>query len=643
MNGPNQTPVRERPPSNCNVTAESAKYNLHSSRIISSVVEQTGNYSMAACIQSWLSESRSRWLDQSAESELFLMAHEFARNVAESACGQARRTLAEEFCLTTIAAYWRALQRQYRQPWTLPPLLSRRASATLERTVIGTAQRIGTAAADLDHATASYLIGRNYTAMLPADVRSKLGVYYTPPLLVARLIDAATAAGVNWRQATITDPACGGGAFLAPVAAKIVTEMPDADPRTVIRGVADRLRGFEVDSFAAWMSQVFVEVAMLPVCRDVGLRLPTIVEVCDSLDRHAPTNRFDVVIGNPPYGRVTLPAEARARYRRSLYGHANLYGLFTDLALRLVRPGGVVAYVTPASFLAGEYFKRLRGLLGREAPPVNIDFVAARKGVFDDVLQETVLATYRHEGKCGDATVHLVDFRAGAIDIASAGRNRRGAAMADTTDADPDGSRAKTGRFLPLSVGLWLWSEHRAVGVEPTQAAALQRTKQRRAAADLGRKRWRKRRIRVQGHEAQSRAILQAGGWRRVAAQPAALRTAAADDRKGAGPSARRSGIAGELHRGTWRGGDRKPSQYDPATQRRAGRRAERVGGIPELPGRRPGLSLRERQRRSIELESLPLPPPSALREFSALVMRGATRAQLDVACASLFKMVETA
>ncbi len=54
--------------------------------------------------------------------------------------------------------------------------------------------------------------------------------------------------------------------------------------------------------------------------------------------------------------------------------------------------------MTPTSFLAGEYFKNLRALLGTEAYPVTADFIALRKGVFEDVLQETLLATYRRDG-----------------------------------------------------------------------------------------------------------------------------------------------------------------------------------------------------------------------------------------------------
>jgi adenine-specific DNA-methyltransferase len=107
---------------------------------------------------------------------------------------------------------------------------------------------------------------------------------------------------------------------------------------------------------------------------------------------------FDLVIGNPPYRRIKLDVADRRRFDRSLFGHANLYGLFTDKAIQHAKPGGVIAYVTPTSFLAGEYYKKLRALLVQEAPPFSIDFLAARGGVFDEVLQETLLATYRRGG-----------------------------------------------------------------------------------------------------------------------------------------------------------------------------------------------------------------------------------------------------
>jgi adenine-specific DNA-methyltransferase len=109
-------------------------------------------------------------------------------------------------------------------------------------------------------------------------------------------------------------------------------------------------------------------------------------------------------------------------YQRSLYGHANLYGLFTDAALRQATQGGIIAFVTPTSFLAGEYFKNLRALLAREAPPATIDFIAARKGVFEDVLQESLLATYVRCAPTRRVTVHEISPSNGeGLNITSAG------------------------------------------------------------------------------------------------------------------------------------------------------------------------------------------------------------------------------
>ena len=255
---------------------------------------------------------------------------------------------------------------------------------------------------------ASYMIGVLYTATMPGKFRTKLGAYYTPPGLCERLLDMATEAGIDWHSARVLDPACGGGAFLSAVARRMADKMAGCDAKAVLKNITGRLRGFELDPFAAWMSQVFLEVTLGSLCRTANVRLQPVVRVCDALAQLPEDRGFDLVVGNPPYGRVRLSRESRRVYRRSLYGHANLYGLFTDLALRLARLGGIIAYVTPTSFLAGMYFKALRGLLGREAPPMSMGFVEARKGVFADVLQETLLATYCRGGHPRKARVHFI-------------------------------------------------------------------------------------------------------------------------------------------------------------------------------------------------------------------------------------------
>jgi len=271
---------------------------------------------------------------------------------------------------------------------------------------------IGATAASLQSLSAGYLLGELYTSLLPTKRRSDFGVFFTPPALARRLLVLAEQSGVDWRTATVLDPACGGGAFLAPVAQRIAGTFEGAKPKTILNEIARRVHGFELDPFSAWMSQVLLEAMLIDTCKRARERLPNVVAVCDALRIDSTRPPADLVIGNPPYGRMALSGQLRAKYARSLYEHANAYALFLDLATRFTRTGGVIAFITPTGFLGGQYFRNLRALLASDAPPTAIDFVQSRKGVFSDVLQETLLATYRRAEKAQLAHVSVLTVSA---------------------------------------------------------------------------------------------------------------------------------------------------------------------------------------------------------------------------------------
>lgn len=282
----------------------------------------------------------------------------------------------------------------------------------LDETVIELARVVGREASELSIEHACFQLSATYTVLVPSGLRSTFGMYYTPPALTQRLLDMVEVAGIDWRTAEVLDPACGGGAFLLPVALRMRRALDNLPPAECLNSITRRLRGFEIDPFAAWLTQTWLEIALADLLAAADKRLPPLVQVCDTM-MQVPRDRFyDLVIGNPPYGRVTLSKEQRTCFERSLYGHANLYGIFTEIALRWAKPTGVIAYVSPTSFLAGEYFKRLRALLAAEAPPVAVDFISARRGVFDDVLQEALLATYRRGIVANVTPVHYLDVTA---------------------------------------------------------------------------------------------------------------------------------------------------------------------------------------------------------------------------------------
>lgn len=279
--------------------------------------------------------------------------------------------------------------------------------ASLDAAALTLAASIGKEAARLPQVEGLHFITSLYTALLPEQQRGALGAFYTPPALTNRLLDQATEAGLDWASAKVLDPAAGGAAFLIGAVARMRAAMANARPAFALSQIGKRLLGLELDPHAAGLAQNALEVVLADLAAAAKRPVPTMVRVCDTLEE-PPQAVFDLVVGNPPYGRITLTPPQRERFERSLYGHANLYGVFTDVALRWTKTGGLIAYLTPTSFLAGQYFASLRRLLAKQAPPIAIDFVHARSGVFEDVQQETMLAVYRRGGRKKRAQIHYL-------------------------------------------------------------------------------------------------------------------------------------------------------------------------------------------------------------------------------------------
>ncbi len=78
---------------------------------------------------------------------------------------------------------------------------------------------------------------------------------------------------------------------------------------------------------------------------------------------------FDFVIGNPPYVSIYSLSEEEKRDYRVAYetarGRFDLYLLFFERALKCLKPGGRMVFITPEKFLYVETAGPLRRLLGR--------------------------------------------------------------------------------------------------------------------------------------------------------------------------------------------------------------------------------------------------------------------------------------
>jgi adenine-specific DNA-methyltransferase len=222
-----------------------------------------------------------------------------------------------------------------------------------------------------------YWIGTFYSMLLPAAERRSKATYFTPPHLARSIVTLACQNGFDIKKHTAIDPAAGGAAFLSILAAQM---RDGGSPKS---SIVKRLRGIELDSGLAMLSETLIADQL-----GTEIRKRAIVTVGNSLKR-IPDERFDLVLANPPYGRISLNETSKRRWEDICHpGHINKYALFAELCFRLVKPKGLIGLVLPSSFVAGPLYDKLRAFLRQRAEILLLGGVPYRNDVFIDVVQD---------------------------------------------------------------------------------------------------------------------------------------------------------------------------------------------------------------------------------------------------------------
>ncbi len=103
--------------------------------------------------------------------------------------------------------------------------------------------------------------------------------------------------------------------------------------------------------------------------------------------------KYDLVIGNPPYMKISKDAPEAIAMPEICYGAPNLYFIFAAMGLFNLKENGQMVYIIPRSWTSGAYFKRFREYFLTEGKLEHIHLFVSRDKVFDkeDVLQETII------------------------------------------------------------------------------------------------------------------------------------------------------------------------------------------------------------------------------------------------------------
>ena len=103
-------------------------------------------------------------------------------------------------------------------------------------------------------------------------------------------------------------------------------------------------------------------------------------------DPHPP--KYDLIIGNPPYMKVSKVAPEAQAMPDVCYGAPNLYFLFASMSLFNLEEQGEMVYIIPRSWTSGAYFKQFRQKFLHDGVLEHIHLFVSRDKVFE---KESVL------------------------------------------------------------------------------------------------------------------------------------------------------------------------------------------------------------------------------------------------------------
>jgi adenine-specific DNA-methyltransferase len=250
---------------------------------------------------------------------------------------------------------------------------------------------------------ASFWLSTAYAMWVGNGVRNEMSLYFTPPALAERLIDNLISNGASLTDHTWMDPACGGGAFLAPAAVRMVNIMTDqgADSAEIVKRVSKNLIGNDIDETLADLAKQFLLMALYDhiviskqwpefnICVGNGL-----------LENSEYKQVADVVICNPPYRK--LKSEEVVFYSDLfgdvIEGQSNVYALFIKKCLEFGKHQSIIGLLTPTSYLSGKHFSNLRKKILAESSVCQLDMIDDRSGIFIGVSQIAVLSVFKRSG-----------------------------------------------------------------------------------------------------------------------------------------------------------------------------------------------------------------------------------------------------
>jgi len=276
------------------------------------------------------------------------------------------------------------------------------------------------------------LLGELYQELIPKEERKNLGQFYTPPSIAEALVRWAIEPGELEGLPRILDPASGSGTF--PVEA--YKYLRQIHPESTHQDIIDAIFAVDVNKFPIHLTAFNLAI------RDISKKTDRIHTKNASFFDISPTEetltaftgdgqkfteKFDAIVGNPPYIFHQNLYPDKEHFRRHLkkyedengntpyYDGDEKFDTYTDAyiyfithSLRFLEEGGKLAFIISAKWLDVEYGFPFQQFLYDNVKIHSV--VTFNSRAFEDALVNTSLLLVE---KCGDEEQrerNIVDF-----------------------------------------------------------------------------------------------------------------------------------------------------------------------------------------------------------------------------------------
>ncbi|MBQ8081873.1 MAG: Eco57I restriction-modification methylase domain-containing protein [Clostridia bacterium] len=240
-------------------------------------------------------------------------------------------------------------------------------------------------------------VTNEYIAHMPKSMRKKYGQFFTSKetaVFMAGLFEIP-----NTAEISALDPGAGSGILSEALVERLQTNK-------IIKTI--NLVCYENDPNILELLKENLEWVKQQSCQEVNYTIVTENYILSQMAEYNgmlfanpnPVN-YDIVIGNPPYMKISKDAPEVSVMQDVCYGAPNLYFLFAAMSLFNLKDQGEMVYIIPRSWTSGAYFKQFRQKFLTEGAVEHIHLFVGRDKVFEkeSVLQETIIIKVKKSQK----------------------------------------------------------------------------------------------------------------------------------------------------------------------------------------------------------------------------------------------------